>query len=98
MRRSPVPATVVLTGALALALGCNEQQSPMAPAGPPGLAYSVDRATGPLFSLGFGNEQYSVIIGSTFENWVTFCRTREENWDDWTILTVTRPDGSLKQT
>jgi hypothetical protein len=63
-----------------------------------GASFSVERATGPFFSIGFTNEQYSVIIGATAENWAAFYATGQQTWDDWEILTVTRPDGSLKQT
>ena len=95
MRYSLLLPTAVLAGALAL--GCGDQQAPTAPAAdPPAPSLSVDRSTGPFFSLGFGNEQFSVIIGSTFENWIAFCTTGEQTWDEWTILTVTRPDGSQK--
>jgi hypothetical protein len=39
-----------------------------------------------------------VIVGATAENWAAFCATGQQTWDDWEILTVIRPDGSLKQT
>jgi hypothetical protein len=86
--------------ASAVALGCTDQQPPMAPATDLPIASSAtaDRSTGPFFALGFGNDQYTALIGATLENWLTFCQTGEENWDDWEILTVTRPDGSQKTT
>jgi hypothetical protein len=81
----------LLTGTLLL--GCGDIPS-VAPVDHTGPSFSVDRASGPFFSLGFANEQYSVIVGATAENWAAFCATGEQTWDDWNILTVTRPDGS----
>jgi len=95
-----MPRFVLPVAALAgaLALGCGEHPSPTAVSDRIAPSYSVDRASGPFFSLGFANDQYSVIVGSTAENWSAFCQTGAQNWDDWNILTVTRPDGSQKVT
>jgi hypothetical protein len=92
MHRSPIAITVVL----ALTLGCNEQQMPMAPSELPNSSL-VTRTT-EHFGFGFDNGQRLVIIGATLENWFNFCATGEQIWDAWQIFTVTRPDGSLKQT
>jgi hypothetical protein len=92
MRRSPIAITIVL----ALTLGCNEQQTPMAPTEPP--TSSLVTRTTEHFGFGFDNGQRLVIIGATLENWFNFCATGEQVWDAWEIFTVTRPDESFKQT
>ena len=81
----------------ALALGCGDASAPTAPAASPPPALGVERHT-EFFGFGFGDERYLIIVGGSAENWAGFCATGEENWDPWTIFTVTRPDGSLKQT
>lgn len=93
MRRFSLLSATALTGVLAL--GCGEQTSPTAPVGLLAPSLSVERTTD-HFGFAFGDEHYLVILGATAENWAAFCATGAENWDEWTILTVTRPDGSQK--
>ena len=84
--------------AAALALGCSDGESPTAldiASVPP--SQSVARHT-EFFGFGFGDENFLIIAGGSAENWANFCATGEENWDPWRILTVERPDGSLKET
>jgi hypothetical protein len=95
MRRSFLLSTAALAGALAL--GCADQQHPMASADVAPTPSLVERTT-EHFGLGFDTEQYTVVTGATAENWEAFCATGAENWDAFNILTVTRPDGSQKQT
>jgi hypothetical protein len=93
MRRFFLLSATALTGTLAI--GCGEQSSPMAPVDPFAPSLSVER-TIEHFAFGGGDDQHVVIFGATAENWATFCATRAENFDAWTVLTVTRPDGSQK--
>ena len=93
MRRFSLLSATALTGVLAL--GCGEQTSPTAPVGLLAPSRSVER-TIEHFGWGFGDDHYLVILGGTAENWAAVCATGAENWDEWTILTVTRPDGSQK--
>jgi hypothetical protein len=93
MRRSFLLPAAALTGALAL--GCADQESTTAPADPPTLSLSVERSI-QHFGFGGGDDQHVVIFGATAENWAAFCATGAENFDAWTVLTVTRPDGSQK--
>jgi hypothetical protein len=93
MYRSIMVPTAAL--AISLALGCANQESTTAPADPPALSLSVDRSV-QHFAFGGGDDQHVVIFGATAENWATFCATRAENFDAWTVLTVTRPNGSQK--
>jgi len=95
MPRSVLLSTAAVAGALAL--GCADQQHPMAPAADPRGRALVDRTT-EHFGLGFDTEQYTVVTGATLENWEIYCATGVENWDAFTVLTVTRPDGSQKVT
>ncbi|HEX6105511.1 MAG TPA: hypothetical protein VFZ26_08010 [Gemmatimonadales bacterium] len=96
MFRSRALASATL--ASALALGCAEPQSPTTSAADgPVPSMAVERFTD-FFGLGFGNDDHLVILGGTLENWTTFCATGEENWDEWNIFRVTRPDGSFKET
>jgi hypothetical protein len=90
----PTPALAAI-----VALGCGDSQSVTAPAADPASpSLSVER-TQPFFAFAFGNEQYTVLVASTLENWQVFCATGEENWDNnWEELIVTRPDGSEKHT
>jgi len=94
MRRS-----LLLSAALAgvLALGCGDDQhsatAPAADLSAPSL--SVDRST-QNFAVAFATEQYLVVLGSTAEALAANCATGAENFDAWTVLTVTRPDGSRK--
>src|SRR5215217_3028822 len=81
--------------ASALALACGEQHSPTAPLDAAAPSLSVER-TIEHFVYGGGDDQHVVIFGATAENWATFCATQAENFDAWTVLTVTRPDGSQK--
>jgi hypothetical protein len=94
--RSPLALLRTVAFTSALGLGCTDQQEPTAPAADPTApSFSVDRSV-QHFGLGFDTEQYTVITGATDENWASFCSTGVENWDAFTILTVTRPDGSQK--
>ena len=93
MRRSFLLPAAALTGALAL--GCADQESTTAPADPPAISLSVERSI-QHFAFGGGDDQHLVIFGATAENWATFCATEVENFDAWTVFTVTRPDGSQK--
>jgi len=77
-----------------LGLGCDDQESTMAPSDP-ATSLSVERSI-QHFAFGGGDDQHVVIFGTTAENWATFCATGAENFDAWTVLTVTRPDGSQK--
>ena len=97
MHRSFLLPTAAL--AAAVVLGCGDSPSPTAPTAKPVTpSLSVER-TSPFFAFGFGNEQYTVLVASTLENWQIFCATGEENWDIvWEELIVTRPDGSEKHT
>lgn len=93
MPRSPLFSTIVIVGPLVL--GCADQQSPTAPVDPPTPSLSVERSI-QHFWYGGAADQYAVVFGATAENWATFCATGAENFDAWTVLTVTRPDGSQK--
>ena len=90
MRRSFPLSMAALTGAFAL--GCTDQQNLLAPAADPTAASLVERTT-EHFGLGFDTEQYTVITGATVENWAAFCATGAQNWDAFSVLTVTRPDS-----
>jgi hypothetical protein len=93
----PVMASVL---ASALALACGEQPSPTAPADffLPSLRGSTERFTVPL-GFQFGNDQLTVGVGGTAEQWAAVCATGEpQDFDPWTLLFVTRPDGSQKTT
>ena len=72
-----------ITGALAL--GCGDQQSPTPAAESPAPSLSVERVTA-SFAFGFGNDERLVIIGTTLENWLTFCETSQENFEEWEEL------------
>ena len=93
MRRFSLLSAPALTGLLAL--GCGEETSPTGSVDLVAPALSVER-TIEHFGYGFGDDHYLVILGGTAENWAAFCATGAENWDAWTVLTVTRPDGSAK--
>jgi hypothetical protein len=93
MRRFLLLSATAFTGALAL--GCGEQSSPTAPLDPLAPSFSAER-TIEHFGFGFGDEHTLVILGATAENWAAFCATGAENWDAWTVLTVTRGGGSQK--
>jgi hypothetical protein len=93
MRRSLLLLSAALAGPLVL--GCADQQPPTAPFEPPAPSLSVERST-QYFGYGGGDDQHVVIFGATAENWAAFCATGAQNWDAWTVLTVTRPDGSQK--
>lgn len=88
---------LLLSAALAgpFVVGCADQQSPAAPLDPVAPSLSVERST-QCFGFGGGDDQHVVIFGATAENWAAFCATGAQNWDAWTVLTVTRPDGSQK--
>jgi hypothetical protein len=91
-----VPTTAL---AAVVALGCGDPQSATVPSADPATpSLSVERTSGPFFAFAFGNEEYTVLVASTLENWQIFCATGEENWDTWEELIVTRPDGSEKHT
>lgn len=92
----PLMASVL---ASVLALACGDQQSPTAPAdfSSPSLRATVQRFTA-NFGFAFGNEEHSVLVGATAENFAAFCATGAENWDTWDVLVITRPDGSQKNT
>jgi hypothetical protein len=79
----------------ALLLGCGDSSRLTAPPEPPAPSLSVERST-QHFGYGGGDDQHVVIFGATAENWAAFCATGAQNWDAWTVLTVTRPDGSQK--
>jgi hypothetical protein len=81
----------------ALLLGCGGSSRLTAPPDPAAPSLSVDRST-EHFGLGFADDRHVVIIGATFENWAALCATGAQTWDAWNLLTVTRPDGSLKAT
>ena len=93
MPRSLLFSTIAIAGPLVF--GCADQQSPTAPVDPPTPSLSVERST-QHFGYGGGDDQHVVIFGATAENWAAFCATGAESWDAWTVLTVTRPDGSQK--
>ena len=93
MPRSLLFSTVAFAGPLVL--GCADQQSPTAPVDPPAPSLSVERST-QSFGYGGGDDQHVVVFGATAENWAAFCATGAQNWDAWTVLTATRPDGSQK--
>ena len=97
MRRSFLLNTAALVGTLAL--GCGDQQSPTAPTdfSSPSFRATVARSSA-NFGFAFGNEERSVLIGGTAENWAAFCATGAEVWDTWEILLITRPDGSQRNT
>jgi hypothetical protein len=88
---------LLLSAALAgsFVAGCADQQPPTAPLDPVAPSPSVERS---IQHFGFGGEddQHVVIFGATAENLAAFCATGVENFDAWTVLTVTRPDGSQK--
>jgi hypothetical protein len=90
--------TSVLASALALA--CGEQQSPTASdnfAGP-SFGATAERSAAPTLTF-FGNEQLTVGVGGTAEQWAELCATGDtEGADVMTLLTITRPDGSQKGT
>jgi hypothetical protein len=93
----PLMATVL---ASALALACGDQQSPTAPAdfSRPSFRATAERFTVPLGFL-FGNDQRTVGVGGTAEQWGALCATGEpQDFDVWTLLFITRPDGSEKTT
>jgi len=89
--------TSVLTSALALA--CGEQQPPTAPAefSSPSFRAAAERSIA-NFAFAFGNDQRSVLVGATAENWTAFCAGEELPTETWNVLTITRPDGSQKST
>jgi hypothetical protein len=94
----PLMASVL---ASALALACGDQQSPTAPAdfSRPSFRATTERFTAPTAVL-FGNEQRTVGLGGTVEQWAALCAGQEpeEDFDLMTLLTITRPDGSQKGT
>jgi hypothetical protein len=94
----PLMASVL---ASALALTSCDQQSPTAPAdfSRPSFRATVDQFTGPTATL-FGNEQRTVGLGGTVEQWTALCAGEqpEEDFDLMTVRIVTRPDGSQKGT
>ena len=96
MRRSSLLPTAALASALLLA--CSDQPGGTGPKpdATPTAPRSVERTIEHL-GIGFGDDHYLVILGGTAENWAAFCATGAENWDAWTVLTVTRPDGSAKK-
>jgi hypothetical protein len=86
--------------ASALALACGEQSSPTAPAelSRPSFRAATERITVPL-GFQFGNDQRTVAVGGTVEQWAAVCTTGEpQDFDPWTLHFVTRPDGSQKTT
>ena len=91
---------IASTAALALALGCGEQQSPTAPADQPApsVRASVERLTDvfPFGVFGFSDGSRTLIFGAPFEDLVTFCPAAVPTNDLFEILVVTRPDGSIK--
>jgi hypothetical protein len=94
--RHCLQATAALAGALVL--GCADQQSPTPAAEAPVPSLSVDRGTA-NFAFGFGNDERLVIIGTTLDNWLAFCTAGDVgDFEEWQVFTVTRPDGSFKQT
>ena len=88
--------------ASALALGCGEQQSPMAPADQPApsVRATVERITDvfPFGVFGFSDGTRTLIFGAPFEDLVSFCPDPVPTTDLFELLIVTRPDGSLKIT
>ena len=86
--------------ASALALGCGEQQSPMAPADQPAPSFpaTVERITDvfPFGVFGFSDGSRTLIFGAPFEDLVTFCPAAVPTTDLFELLIVTRPDGSQK--
>ena len=88
--------TSVLASALALA--CSDQQPSTAPAE---FSRPSFRATAERFTAGTaiatGNEQATIGLGGTVEQWAALCATGEaEGFDLMTVLIITRPDGSQK--
>lgn len=97
MRRSFL-STASFAGALTLALGCADQQSPTAPSAltAPSVSAVVDRGTEP-FGFGFDDGTHAMFIGLTVEDLTSiFCTGTEFEVDGVDALTVTRPDGSIK--
>ena len=94
MRFSSLPSLGAAVAAV-LTVGCVDPQ-PMAPTDLP--TSSLVTRTTEHFGFGFDNGQRLVIIGVTLEDWFNFCATGEQIWDAWEIFTVTRPNGSFKQT
>jgi hypothetical protein len=95
MPRPSLLSTAAL--ASALALGCGDQQSPVAPADQP-LSASVDHVTDvfPFGVFGFSDGSRTLIFGAPFEDLVTFCPDPVPTTDLFELVIVTRPDGSLK--
>lgn len=96
MRRSFLPSTAALAGALALA--CDEPQSLTAPAADPTApSLSVERVTGPFpFGVfGFSDGSRTLIFGAPLEDLVRFCPAPVPATDPFEQLIVTRPDGSV---
>ena len=93
----PLMAGVV---ASTLVLACSERPSPTAPADLSGPSFRATREsiTVPLGTL-FGNEQRTVGVGGTAEQWAALCATGEpQEFDLLTLLFINRPDGSQKTT
>ena len=98
MRRASLPLMlalmpVVLAGALSL--GCDASTSSTAPADPSAPSLAVERfvVDGPFI---FANDVRQVAVGVSFENVVAFCTTGARNFEQFEVLQVTRPDGSVK--
>jgi hypothetical protein len=92
----PLMASVL---ASALALTSCDQQSPTAPAdfSRPSFGATTERFTAPTAAV-TGNEQGTIGLGGTAEQWAALCAGEEpeEDFDLMTVLIITRPDGSQK--
>jgi hypothetical protein len=90
----PLVAGVV---AYTLLLACADQQSPTAPVdfSGPSFRATSERVTVPL-GFSFGNDQRTVAVGFTVEQWDALCAGEpfQDDLDVWTLHFVTRPDGS----
>jgi hypothetical protein len=91
-------AAATLAGALAL--GCGDPQSPTAPANTisPSFRAATERFPAQT-SFITGTDQGTIGVGLTADQWAAQCATGEsQEANEWTLLFVTRPDGSQKIT
>jgi hypothetical protein len=91
MRRSSPFSTAAL--AAALALGCDDAQSPTAPAAnPPAPSFRAEHGTTPFF-FSLVDERYTVAVGLTFEDIIAICEETPFDVPTGDQLTATRPEG-----
>jgi hypothetical protein len=82
--------------AAALALGCDDQQSPRAPPGGSSPSFSVLRGTTSFGIIIFDEERgLTTVIGSTFANLAGVC-AGTEGPEEVSILEVDKPTGAIK--